>query len=227
MEPSHNTWLIACRDCGLLQPVLCVTSIGAEDAVEAWREVHLQFLTEHRAHDLAWFVRHGDEIVSDRALWDPVATVAFEVTDGQRTYVATGSRTSPEEPRVYRFTAGTLRSAGAAILVDDTDLRRGLDLEFYPHALRLGKLDRFVLAVRDVVSHLNPAELPIAFDDANDPMVSVARMPDQSYEELLARCTEIFEPSEIDTVSKFLRDNRDEDGLLALRVRRELRAAFD
>ena len=227
MELSHNIWLIACRDCSVLQPVACVRSTGADDAAEAWREAYRQFLAEHRAHDLTWFARHGDELASDRVLWDPMATVTFEVTDGQRTYVATGSRTSLEEPRVYRFAPGTLDSVGAAILVDDTDLRRGLDLEFYPHALRLGKLDRFVLAVREVVSHLNPEELPIAFDDADDPMVSVARMPDQSYEELLARCTEIFDPAEIDTVSKFLRDNRDEDGLLALRVRRELRALSD
>jgi hypothetical protein len=225
MELSHNTWLIACRDCSVLQPMLCVSS--ADDAAEVWREAHLQFLTEHNAHDLTSFFRHGDEFVSDRVLWDPMATVTFEVTDGQRTYIATGSRTAIEEPRVYRFAAGILDSTGAAILVDDTDLRRGLDLEFYPHALRLGKLDRFVLAVREVVSYLNPEELPVAFDDADDPMVSVARMPDQSYQELLARCTEIFDPAEIDTVSKFLRDNRDEDGLLALRIRRELRALLD
>ena len=52
-------------------------------------------------------------------------------------------------------------------------------------------------------------------------------MPDRSYQELLARCAEIFDPTELDTVSKFLRDNRNEDGLLALRVRRELRALSD
>jgi hypothetical protein len=224
MELSHNIWLIACRGCSVLQPVACVRSTGPDDAVEASREAYRQFFAEHHAHDLMWFARHGNELASDRALWDPMATVTFEVTDGQRTYVATGSRSSLEEPRVYRFAPGTLDSMEAAILMDDTDLRRGLDLHFYPHALRLGKLDRFVLAVREVVSHLNPAELPIAFDDVSDPMVSVARMPDQSYEELLARCAEIFDPAEIDTVSKFLRDNRDEDGLLALRVRRELRA---
>ena len=77
------------------------------------------------------------------------------------------------------------------ILVDDEDLRRGLDWEFYPHALRPGKLDRFVLVVREIVGRFNPEGLPIAFDDADDPMVSIARMPDRSYQELLARCAEI------------------------------------
>jgi hypothetical protein len=227
MELSHNIWLIACRDCGVLQLVPCVRSTGTDDAAEASLEAYRQFFTQHHAHDLTWFARHEDQLASDRPLWDPMATVTFEVTDGQRTYVATGSRTALDEPRVYGFAPGTLESASAAILVDDTDLRRGLDLEFYPRALRLAKLDRFVLAVREVVSHLNPEQLPIAFDDADDPMVSIARMPDQSYQELLVRCTEIFDPAEIDTVSKFLRDNRDEDGLLALRVRRELRTLSD
>jgi hypothetical protein len=110
------------------------------------------------------------------------------------------------------------------VLIDHRDLRRGLDLTFYPRALRLTKLDRFVSVVRDVVSQLNPNQLTIAFDDAEDPAVSVARMPDETYQELLARCAEIFDPSEFDTLTKFLQSNRYEDGLLALRVRREYRA---
>ena len=107
MELSHNIWLIACRECGVLQPVACVRSIWADDAAEAWRDAYLQFLTEHRTHDLTWFARHGNALASDHALWDPMATIRFEVTDGERIYVATGSRPSPEEPRVYRFGSGT------------------------------------------------------------------------------------------------------------------------
>ena len=225
MELSHNRPLIACRDCSVLQPLTCVRSTQADDAADVWREAYRDFLADHRGHDLACFTRHGDAFASDHALWDPMATITFEITDGERIYVATGSRLSLEEPRIYRFVSGTLDAVGTAILVNDEDLRRGLDWEFYPHALRLGKLDRFVLMVREIVGRLNPEELPIAFDDADDPMVSIARMPDRSYQELLARCAEIFDPTELDTVSKFLRDNRDEDGLLALRVRRELRAS--
>jgi hypothetical protein len=225
MELINNRPLIACCDCSVLQPLVCVRSTQVDDAANVWRQAYRDFLADHRGHDLACFARHGDALASDRALWDPMATIRFEVTDGERIYVATGSRTSLEEPRAYRFEPGTLDVVGTAILVDDGDLRRGLDWEFYPHALRLGKLDRFVLIVHDIVGRLNPEELPIAFDDADDPMVSIARMPDRSYQELLARCAEIFDPTELDTVSKFLRDNRDEDGLLVLHVRRELRAS--
>jgi hypothetical protein len=225
MELSSHRSLIACRDCSVLQPLVCVRSTQADDAADVWHEAYCGFLADHQGHDLACFARHGDALASDHALWDPMATIRFEVSDGDRIYVATGSRSSLEEPRVYRFGPGTLDVVGTAILVDDEDLRRGLDWEFYPHALRLGKLDRFLLVVHEIVGRLNPEELPIAFDDADDPMVSIARMPDRSYRELLARCAEIFDATELDTVSKFLRDNRDEDGLLTLRVRRELRTS--
>jgi hypothetical protein len=225
MELSSHRSLVACRDCSALQPLVCVRSTQADVAADVWRQAYRDFLADHRGHDLACLARHGDALASDHALWDPMATIRFEVTDGERIYVATGSRPSLEEPRAYRFEPGTLDVVATAILVDDEDLRRGLDWEFYPHALRLVKLDRFLLVVHEIVGRLNPEELPTAFDDADDPMVSIARMPDHSYQELLARCAEIFDPTEFDIVRKFLRDNRDEDGLLALRVRRELRAS--
>jgi hypothetical protein len=225
MELLNNKPLIACRDCSVLQPLVCVRPTRADDTADVWSQAYRDFLAAHRGHDLACFARHGDALAADHALWDPMATIRFEVTDGERIYLATGSRPSLEEPRVYHFRPGTLDVVGTAILIDDDDLRRGLDWEFYPHALGLGKLDRFILVVREIVGHLNPEELPITFDDADDPMVSIARMPDRSYSELLARCAEIFDSAELDTVSKFLCDNRDEDGLLALRVRRELRAS--
>jgi hypothetical protein len=83
-------------------------------------------------------------------------------------------------------------------------------------------LDRFISVVHDIVSHIPPNDLEIAFDDADDPAVSIARMPTESYQELLTRCTEIFDAWEWPRVSRFLRDNRGEDGLLALRVRRQM-----
>lgn len=224
MTSFNNSRLIACRDCGLLQPVASTSAAMVDDAAAALQEGYRDFLDAHDGHELAWLTRVGCESSSDRSLWDPMGTVTFTVTDGERTYLATGTRTALEEPRLYRFAPGSLSASGSAIVVDDRHLRRGLDLEFYPQALRLTKLDRFVTAVREVVGQLNPEDLPIAFDDADDPAVSVARMPEQTYQDLLARCSEIFDRAELDTVSKFLHENRREDGLLALRVRREFRA---
>jgi hypothetical protein len=111
--------------------------------------------------------------------------------------------------------------ANSEIQIDARDLRRGLS---YQHALPPMKIDRFLSAVNELISQIDPDELVTAFDDADDPAVSIADMPDGIYNELLARCTDIFDPMELPRVVTFLGDNRNADGLLALRVRRHATA---
>ncbi len=223
MNAFATASLLGCRDCHVLHRVVSdlppAWDEGTDEAVEAQRH----FVASHAAHRLARFRPCGSESHSDRPLWDPMATISFEITDGERTYVATASRRSIEDPREYRFFAGALEVCNTEVTVDDTDLRRGLDIQFHPHALRGSKIDRFVAIVHEVVSRIDPHDVDIAFADADDPAVSIARMPDVAYEELRARCAEVFAGWEWSMVSAFLSDNRNADGLLTLRLRRTLR----
>jgi len=205
----------ACRDCGELHPVpdTGATFLDDVEGVDPYKE----FLARHGTHHLAAFRRSGSECRTDRPFWDPLATLTFEVTDGEQSYVVSGTRRTIEDARVYRFAAGVLDKGTSEVQINPRDLRRGL---FHPHALRPMQIDRFLAAVDEVISQIDPDELVTAFDDADDPDVSVAGMPDGIYNELLARCTDIFDPVELPRVVTFLGDNRNADGLLALRVRR-------
>jgi hypothetical protein len=78
--------------------------------------------------------------------------------------------------------------------------------------------------VHEIVSRIDPEVLEIAWDAADDPAVTIAPMPDDSFQQLLARSAEIFDAADWPRVIDFLSDNRHADGLLALRVRRHLRA---
>lgn len=222
---SGKMLFVACRDCAVLHPAVGYTTDHPDEASSELLAAFGAFVAQHWAHDLVWFRRNGEEVASDQALWDPMAAITFEVAAGDDVYVVTAQRMNIDEPRIYRFAPGRLEVARTQVQIDDDFLRRGLDRSFYPQALRLAKLERFVSVVHEVINHLKPDELPIAFDDAEDPSVSIARMPDQTYDELLGRCAEIFDPAEFGTVTKFLQANRYEDGLLALRVRREIRIA--
>ncbi len=212
--------VLACQDCGVLHPVVLLDPAQQDRPTDP--SENDGFIAGHVAHHTTLLVRQTPETASDRPLWDPLATLTFQATDGEQPYIVTARRESIEEPRVYHFTPGTLEARNSEVVVDDRDLRRALDLQFFPHALRPTKVERFISVVHEVVRHIPPDNLEIAFDVADDPAVSVARMPSESYQELLTRCTEIFDPSEWPRVSRFLRDNRGEDGLLALRVRRHV-----
>ena len=99
---SHHGFL-GCHDCQLLSPV--VASDGAtQDDQEAYRE----FAAAHGTHHTALLSWPTSETWSDRPLWDPLATISFEVSDGARTCVVHASRQCIDEPRIYRFQPGSL-----------------------------------------------------------------------------------------------------------------------
>jgi len=219
----HDTLhFAACRDCGELHPIFDSAVAFLDDAGIEGTDAYTQFLTRHRAHHIASLWRSGWELRADRPLWDPLATLTFEVTDGDQTYVVNAMRRSIEDGRLYQFAPGVLEVGNAEVQIDPHDLRRGLELQFNPQTLRPMKIDRFLAAVHEVINQIDADDLEIAFDAADDPAVSIACMPDATYDDLLARCAKIFDPrEELPRVVAFLRDNRGADGLLALRVRRD------
>ena len=212
--------LLACHDCGVLQPVAPVPS-SWEDPTAATDD-YAVFAAGHARHRTGWLERDGADTASDRPLWDPLATLTFQATDGRQHYVVTASRESIDTARTYRFVPGILEIRTTEVAVHDGDLRRGLARHFYPHALHPTTVDRFFALVRDVVSHIHPEDLELAFDAADDPDVSIAGMPSDAYDDLLARSNDLFDASEWPRVRRFLSENRGEDGLLALRVRRQI-----
>lgn len=210
----------ACCDCGILHPVADCSDFSEDDTVQELSD----FIAQHGSHRITQVERQGIDAVSDRPVWDPMATVTFAVSDGRQVYVVNGGRHSIDEPRVYRFSAGVLEIRAAQVTVDDRDLRRGLDRAVYPHVVRPNSVERFIRIVHEAIKQLSPDDLEIAFDAADEPNVSVARLPEETYAELVARGAEIFDAAEWPPVSRFLAENRGEDGLLAVRVRRHATA---
>jgi len=219
-----NVYFLACRDCGELYPLLGQHTASLDETDTDSGDTFRAFLSRHRSHHITCLWRGDAEIQADRPFWDPMATLTFEVTDGDRSYVVRAARESIEDDRVYQFLPGTLQVGNAEVQIDAHDLRRGLDRQFYPYALRPTKVDRLLATVHELIDQVDPDQLVIAFDVADDPDVSIARMPDRIFSEILTRCGEMFDPWELPRVVEFLRDNREADGLLALHVRRRVTA---
>ena len=221
MNPYDKQNFLGCHDCGVLQPLISDWRGWPAEAIADASNAFDAFVATHRSHCTARLHRHRSDAHSDRPLADPMATIAFEVTDGEHVYLVRSTRQSIEEARAYRFAPGTLTVQNTEAGIDADDFRRGLDLAFHPHALRPSKVDRFLAVLHEIVSKIQAAELEIAFDVADEPALGIARMPEAVYQELLARCAEIFDPWECSRVREFLAENRDADGLLALRVSRQ------
>ncbi len=219
MVTSLSQSFLACSDCGTLVPTPLELQSSGDIAGEIAAAVG-EFTSEHRAHDLVQLRRTDTEPLSEGAAWDPMVRVHLELTDGERVYIATASRPSVDDERVYTFRPCYLRVAAAAVDIADNDVRRGLDLEFFPHAVRPTKVEDFLGALHEAIGELATEDLEIAFVDAGDPEVSIARMPEQAVQRVLSASSKIFDAWEFALVERFLRENRQETGVLALRVRR-------
>jgi hypothetical protein len=223
--PRHSRFL-ACHDCGTLVPADIAERTDFNGAAQELALGLQEFVVEHASHSLSELRRTEAESVSNGPLWDPLAPIQIELTDGEQCYVASGRRACIDEARRYEFRLSTLRIVSCQVDIDERDIRRGLDLEFFPHAVRPTKVDEFVDALHNALREVETEDLEIAFVDAQDPAVSIARMPEPTFQRLLAASARIFDPWEMPLVQRFLEENREEDGVLALRVRRQA-AAFD
>lgn len=216
---------LGCHSCAVMVPTPPPELRDAPEEVADMLLALSEFLVDHLFHPIAQFVRGDKDAIASRPFWDPLAEITFEINDGHEVYTATASRSAIDEPRRYRFAAGPLPALGAEVEIDVHDLRRSLDLEFYPHALRPTKVDNLIKVLNERIGGLDGAQLDIAFDAPDDPTVSIAAIPPDTLEAVIAASAAIFEPWELDKVIRFLRDNSHEDGLLALRIRRNRFAA--
>ncbi|HUI25584.1 MAG TPA: hypothetical protein VL403_05820 [Candidatus Kryptonia bacterium] len=214
---------LLCRDCRVVHrlPVGLESSAGnpvGEEAAIAYG----QFLVQHRHHPLERLTRTTLAEHHDGPLWDPMCTSFIELTNGRERFTVRASRTDIDQPLTREVVEGHRVSLESLhVTVEETVIRRALDHYFHPYALRQTKIDHFVAAVQDVLANLSGEQVETTFDDADDPAVSIARLPDDRCVALLAHCMDIFDAWELARVASFVSANRDEYGALALRVRRE------
>ncbi len=221
MASQETSWL-GCRECGVAHPLIPRAHTAAELIDELTAAV-AAFLEAHAGHRITHLRRSEDgQIRSSLPIWDPRATLHVEVTDGRTAFVLTATRGSIDEPRRYSFREDRPTRRRTTVAVNALDIRRTLALAFHPDALPEERVDRFLQALEELLDLVDPQTLRLAFDDADDPSVSIAPLPDGIYTELTARCAAIFPATDLARVLAFLHENRSENGALGIRVRREM-----
>jgi len=211
---------LLCRSCGVLcaVDVAMVKPGGPEPSLD---EDVATFEDTHRHHRIERASRLPTPAVHDRALWDPMGTMWFEVGCGAETLVVRASRESIDSPRSYELVPGSIQLRKSSVEIDEPYLRSALDRHFFPHLLRPTTVDRFVALLRTLAQEAEGTEIETSFDDADDPTIGIAPLPDDLYQQLTARSAEVFEVSEVGRLASFIDTNRFEDGALALRVRNQ------
>jgi hypothetical protein len=208
---------LVCRTCGLLSPI----SHDAEPSFDDGEPTDLdRFRTEHAAHRLSAATRSDAPAVHDRQVWDPMAVAWFEVSIDGEPFVVRSARTSIDAPRCWQLIPGVIEQCGGEVALDEEYLRLALDEWFYPQVLPPRVSDRFLAVLEDVTQALDPDEITTAYDDSDDPQVSIAPLPISARERVLERTQAFLDDVERQRVAGFLDAHSGADGALALYVRR-------
>lgn len=220
MASAIQRRFVGCRACGALTPVVLPERDDPPELVEAYLQDWYGFFAEHGGHVLVEVVAEAGAVATGGPVWDPMAALVFAARCGDEPVVVHAWRESVDLPRRFRFEPGQLVAAPGVVEIDEADVRRALDMELQPHAQRAAQIDALLTVLHDSVDGLAAEELEIAYEDVDDPEVSIAPLPEQAFQRVLDASSRIFDDGELARVARFLAENRGGDGLLALRVRR-------
>lgn len=215
---SHRDGFLLCRRCGVLHP-LALDGVDGRSAEAHAFALDLQlFRSTHAPHSLELVMRLPAPAISDRPVWDPMATTWFQVAAGSDVLWVRSSRSSISAVRQREVATAPPPMTRGRVDVDARLLRSALDRHFYPHAIRPQKLDCFVRLVQELIGQLDPTGLATSFDDAELANAGIAPFPEALCSLLLQGCADIFDEWELGRVAQFIGAHRHEDGALALRV---------
>lgn len=206
---------LACLDCGVLEPNAFRHDTGNDTSA---------FLRRHARHRTRQLQRRPLRLSREQRWQRRDRSTSFAASDGERLYVITSEHARHGAATLYQVRPAALLPSAATPAVDKETLRRGLASALFPYQLGEEKFGRFCRVLDDIVKDLAVPQLDLVFEAEQDPSSGIARLPDTAYEELRRQSAPIFSTWEWPRIENFL--THDRDGLLAIRVHREL-AALD
>lgn len=226
-----NGKYIRCRNCEAIHHVTAFDrspiyqySAGQVHEIPAndWRD----FMALHAGHKLEPLTVTGNHYFAAGSAVDPMNAAYLEVTNGIETVLLHRTRRSIEEPVHYAVVNGRLIESGVRLEVQDDEIRKEMKLHFSwapGKPLEDVKLDLFIALLREVVGALDPKSVRTSEYSYEDDTISYCQPDSSVIDDLMAKCSQHFLPSELEVLRRFVDTHRDGRDVMALIKRRSVR----
>jgi hypothetical protein len=219
MDSDNYIW---CRNCNEIHHVTpfdrapLYDSTGGEQAelpVDDWR----LFMNRHAGHKLEGLRRTGETAADSFS--DPMAEKHVGVTNGQSHFVLRRFRTRIDQPLGFDLTQGRFEALGVVVEAQEKEIRKELKKHFPWAAEKPSeeKIDLFVALFVEIVSGVKIENLR---DSAADGSIEYGCLESGVFRTLLANCAPHFTAAELGALERFVEEQQDLDGVLAVRVKR-------
>jgi len=189
---------LCCTDCNAVHRVARSdrAPVYANDGTPTSVDDFQKFSTAHADHRFRLLHRSGDAEMISHARWDPMCRIAWEVSDGENSYVITFGRSDLDRTREYAVSPGHMKLESETIRVDSEVFHRLVDEALFPHAAPPRKIDALLEKCRRLVATL-PGDGYEPIDELrDDPNVQLACLPDAIVAELRVEALSLFSRDE-------------------------------
>ena len=189
---------LCCTDCNAVHRVACSdrAPVYGNDGTPTAADDFQKFLTAHADHRFRLLHRSSDAEMISHARWDPMCRIAWEVSDGDSSYVVTFGRSDLDRTREYAVCPGHMNLESETVRVDGEVFHRLVDEALFPHAAPPSKIDALLEKCRRLVATL-PGERFEPIDEVrDDPNVQLACLPDLIVAELRGEALSLFSADE-------------------------------
>jgi hypothetical protein len=218
MDSDKYIW---CRNCNEIHHVTpfdrapLYASTGGEQeelSVDDWRV----FMNRHAGHKLEGLRQTGEAAVSD-TFPDPMSEKHVAVTNGQSHFVLRSFRTRIDQPLAFELMRGRFEIQDVIIEAQEREIRNELKKHFpWPAAKPADdKIDLFVALFAEIVSGVKIENLRASGMNGS---VEYGRLEARVFRNLLANCAPHFTAAEFDALGRFVEQQQDLGGVLAVRV---------
>lgn len=224
---------IRCRNCDEIHHVSAfdktpvynfVDGSVRESAADDWR----RFMDRHAGHKLEALKAIGEKYFPNGSVADPMSVAYIPVTDGSGKFLLRRSRRSIEDPLSYELVGGRIAYTGASLEVRENEIRKEMKHHFQwapAEPLSDEKIDLFVRLFAELARGLNPEERMLSEFSYVSPSDSVAcsLLDKETIEKLMAKCAAHFNPSELESLRRFIESHRGDGDVMALLIRRQFK----
>jgi len=184
-----------------------------------------EFLRTHSGHPLEELWIEEDTWMSEKPCWDPSGTSYFLAGNPRGKFWVQKKKPALDQPAAYEIVPGSLNLSAVALRIQEEDLRRQIAGEKTFSPLLKQRMERFIGIFGEEVSGILPErfeEEARVMEEGENSLSALGELNPARWARILNRCRLYFEGPELDSIRRFVEENRQPPHVLSVRLERRI-----
>ncbi len=181
------------------------------------------FTSAHGNHSIEELEIVDGSFCSNYPYWEPIRADYIKVEDGTDVFTVKRWRGNINEPLRYEVVNLDLIIGKPILSIQAESIKKQMIADSKLYGFDKTVIELFICLFKSFVFQINIDNLFECGFSMNNPMVSYAKMDEQSKKKFLKLCLRIVGAKQIDALGKFIDDNSEYDDVMNIQVDRRFR----